>query len=111
MSRSTTAQRTERINMALALLKKKASTGEAVSSLSKRCQLSKRQAYRYLRCAQAVDSPLPIPETKSVFTVKLSKGLIEAVRGKAHQIDISISELVAGALREYLQRRESGRHG
>jgi predicted DNA-binding transcriptional regulator YafY len=97
--------------MALALLKKNVPLGEAVSSLAKRCQLSNRQAYRYLRHAQAVGSPLPIPETKSAFTVKLPPRLIEAVRGEAHQIDMPISDLVARALGEYLQRREPGRHG
>jgi hypothetical protein len=111
VSRASAADQTERINMAIELLKKNASLGEAVSSLACRCRLSQRQAYRYLRQAQAVDRPLPIPESKAVFTVKLPPSLIQAVRRRARHQGRPISELVARALEDFLQKHGPGRHG
>lgn len=111
MSRASAADQTERINMAIELLKKEVSLGEAVASLVSRCRLSKRQAYRYVRQAQAVNKPLPIPESKAVFTVKLPPSLIKAVRRKARDHGQPISELVARALEDFLQKQNTGSHG
>jgi hypothetical protein len=93
------------------LLKKTASLAEAVSALTKRCGLSSRQAYRYLRQAQAVDKPLPIPESKAVFTVKLAPSLIKAVRRQARRHGQQISELVARALEDFLHNQNPGSLG
>lgn len=109
MSRASTADQTERINMAIELLKKNASLAEAVSSLASRCGLSRRQAYRYLQQAQAAEKPLPIPESKSVFTVKLPIGLIHAVRTRARRRGQPIGDLVAHALEDFLGKE--GSHG
>ena len=111
MSRASAANQTERINMAIELLKTEASVGEAVSSLARRCRLSPRQAYRYLRQAQSVDRPLPIPEAKAVFTVRLAPSLIKSVRRQARRRGEQISELVAQALEDFLQRKNPGSHG
>ena len=111
MSRASAANQTERINMAIELLKKKVSAGEAVSSLASRYRLSQRQAYRYLQRARAVDKPLQIPESKAVFTVKLPPSLIKAVRRKARQQGQPISDLVARALEDFLRKQNSGSHG
>jgi hypothetical protein len=111
VSRASAANQTERINMAIELLKKKASLGEAVSSLARRCHLSPRQAYRYLQQAHALDKPLPIPESKAVFTVKLPPSLIKAVRRKARRQGQHISDLVARALEDFLQKKNPGSHG
>lgn len=97
--------------MAIELLKKKASFAEAVSSLAGQLRLSKRQAYRYLQQAEAASKPLPIPEAKAVFTVKLPPSLIEEVRRRAHDQKQPISDLVAAALRESLRRPKPGSHG
>ena len=97
--------------MAIELLKKKASPGEAVSSLAKRYGLSHRQAYRYLQQAHAADMPLPIPESKAVFTVKLPPSLIKAVRREARRCQRQqISDLVARALEDFLKQKP-GSHG
>jgi hypothetical protein len=111
VSRASTADQTERINMAIELRKKKASLGEAVSSLATRCRLSHRQAYRYLQQAHAVDKPLPIPESKAVFTVKLPPSLIKAVRSQARRQRQQISDLVARALEDFLQKKKPRSHG
>jgi hypothetical protein len=111
VSRASAAIQTERINMAIELLKKKVSLGEAVSSLAGRCGLSHRQAYRYLQQARAVDQPLPLPEAKAVFTVKLPPSLIKAVRHQARRQGQQISDLVARALEDFLQKKNPGSHG
>jgi transposase-like protein len=110
VSRASAADQTERINMAIELLKKKASPGEAVSSLARRYGLSHRQAYRYLQQAHAADMPLPIPESKAVFTVKLPPSLIKAVRREARRQRQQISDLVAHALEDFLKQKP-GSHG
>lgn len=95
--------------MAIELLKKKASLADAVSSLADRCGLSRRQAYRYLQRAQSAEKALPIPESKSVFTVKLPIALIQAVRTTARRRGRPISDLVAHALEDFLGKE--GSHG
>jgi hypothetical protein len=95
--------------MAVDLLKNKASSQEAVSSLVDHCGVSARQAYRYVQRAQASSKPLPLPEAKDVFTVKLSIGLIERVRQRARREDRAISDMVTEALEDFLKKRRS--HG
>jgi hypothetical protein len=111
VSRASAAEQTKRINMAIELLKKKASLAEAVSALAEHCRLSRRQAYRYLRQAQGVDKSLPIPESKAVFTVKLAPRLIKAVRRQARRHGQQISELVARALEDFLHHQNPGSLG
>jgi len=95
--------------MAVDLLKKKASSQGAVSSLVAHCGVSARQAYRYVQRAQESSKPLPLPEAKDVFTVKLPVGLIDRVRQRAHREEQAISDLVAEALEDFLKKRRS--HG
>jgi predicted HicB family RNase H-like nuclease len=70
-----------------------------LKALIVRYGLSRRQAYRYLQEAQQSASPLPIPEPKAVFTVKLPHSLIPQVRQQARQQRCSISQWVERALR------------
>ena len=110
MARSPDATKAERINAALECLQQHASLAEAAQALTHTFGISKRQAYRYLKAAQAQGQPMPVPERKIAFTVKLSEGLIQELRQCASQTGLSLSELVSLALEAFLRRgRRRGR--
>jgi hypothetical protein len=88
----------------VSLLKKKTSPQEALSWLITHYGISRRQAYRYLQQAQTAPGPLPVPEAKKVFTVKLSVGLIRQVRQQARRGGGTISQWVEAALRRNLRQ-------
>jgi predicted HicB family RNase H-like nuclease len=104
MGRSTNSVRTERINTALGLLQKSESLAAAARTMIEAYGMSTRQAYRYLQEAQTQQKPLPIPERKVAFTVKLSPAIVEEVHQQARQQGQSLSRLVEQALQTYLQR-------
>lgn len=102
MTKSSEAEQARRVNLTLSLLQQRASTSEVLEGLVARYGLSRRQAYRYLQEAQQATSPLPVPEAKAVFTVKLPRSLILKVRQQAQQQRGSISLWVERALRREL---------
>lgn len=110
MARSPDSIKAERINAALKCLRQHASLADAAQALARACDISKRQAYRYLQAAQAQGRPVPVPERKIAFTVKLSEGLVQELRRRATQTGLSLSELVSQALEAFLRRgRRRGR--
>jgi hypothetical protein len=52
-----------------------------------------------------------VPEASVVFTVKLPAALAERVRGHARDAGVTISALVARALREFFERGRRQRRG
>jgi hypothetical protein len=97
------------VNATVRLLKRKVSAPEALNWLITRYGISRRQAYRYFRQAQAARGPLILPEAKKVFTVKISVSLIRKVRQRAWREGGTISQWVEAALRHCLDLRQS--HG
>ena len=92
------------MNVALALMRKYDSLPEAAAALARQYAISKRQAYRYLYEAQARDKPVPVPDQKIAFTVKLSEGLVQELRRHAARTGKSLGELVAQALEAFLRK-------
>ncbi len=109
MTKSSEAEQARRVNVTLSLLQQRTSTSEVLEGLVARYGLSRRQAYRYLQQAQQTASPLPVPEPKAVFTVKLARSLILKVRRQARRQRCSISLWVDRALRLGLEHTEG--HG
>lgn len=99
MTKSSDSEQARRVNAALRLLNQKVPAPEIVSWLIDHYGISRRQAYRYCRQAQSTRTPLVIPETKGVFTVKLSVSLIREVRRQARRQGATISQWVEVALR------------
>jgi hypothetical protein len=99
VTKSSEAEQARRVNVTISLLKKKTSPSKVLTRLIGRYGLSRRQAYRYLQQAQKITPPLPVPETKAVFTVKLARGLIVEVRRQARRQNCSISDWVDQSLR------------
>lgn len=102
MKRSSNAEQARRINDALILLRKHGSLATAAAKLAAQHGISRRQAYRYVREAKAGGKPIPIPEQKITFSVKLSHGLIHALRQRAKSSGKTISEIVTQAVEAFL---------
>jgi hypothetical protein len=98
MSRASDAQRAQRLNRARDLLAQCEHLPEAVAHLARDCAISSRQAYRYLQQAQRLPEPVPIGESKTAFTIKLPRSLIQRVRAYAQRQGLPLSEVVSRAL-------------
>jgi predicted DNA-binding transcriptional regulator YafY len=109
MSRSTEAQKAERLNAAHALLAGGRSVAEAALSLSRRFAISRRQAYRYVDEAQTIGRPVVAAEPTAAVTFKLPPSLVDAVRARAAAEGVTISDMVSRALRAFLG--EAGDNG
>lgn len=107
MTKSSESEQARRVNATVSLLKRRTSTSEILRWLIAHYGLSRRQAYRYLRQAQIAGGPLPVPEAKQVFTVKLPVSLVRQVRQQARQ-EGGISQWVEAALRCSLKPRGHG---
>jgi len=109
VAKSSEAEKARRVNATINLLEQRTSASRVLAELVARYGLSRRQAYRYLQQAQRAASPLPVPDQKSVFTVKLPRTLIAQVRRQARQQRSSISAWVERTLRLGLEPPKS--HG
>jgi len=104
MTKSSATERIRRINAAMTILRGHGSTSKAITVLMERYKVSRRQAYRYIREAVGADRPLPLPERKTVFTVKLPENLVRRLREFAQRAGRSLSDLTAEALDVFLRR-------
>ena len=101
--KSTQAQRAQRINTALSLMKKDYTVSKAATTMAEQYGISKRQAYRYIHEAIKIGVEIPIPDQKIAFTVKLSQSLIQTLREYAKKSGKSLSEIATQALEGFLQ--------
>ena len=92
-----------RVNAAVELLESGMPVAEVTRVLAERFGCSERQARRYAERAASVGRAA-IPETTTVFTVKLPAVLAARVRQRARESGSTISALVAQALTEFLVR-------
>jgi predicted DNA-binding transcriptional regulator YafY len=102
MSKSSNAECAQRLNSAIAVLKRTESPSEAAATLAAHYHMSKRQAYRYVKEAEVVGQEIPIPDQKLAFTVKLSQDLIQTLRQHSQGTGRTISETVTQALEAFL---------
>lgn len=103
MTKATEAEQVRRVNLTVSLLQNKTSPAEVAEQIVARYCVSRRQAYRYMKLAQEAGAPLPVPESKIVFTVKLSLTLVRRVRRQARAQKRSISDWVDDVLRRSLE--------
>lgn len=104
MVKSSNTERAKRINAAFEQIKEHGTVARAVAAMVDRYQISKRQAYRYIREAQKIGDKVPIPDSKITFTVKLSPKLIQLTRDYAKASGHTISDIVTRALETYLYK-------
>ena len=109
MPRSTKAEKARQLNAALGLLQRQVALPEAVQSLSRKFNLSERQAYRYLEEASELDRPVEITEATVPITLKLPPRTVERLREYARSSGLTIGSIVTVALNAFL--RALKKHG
>ena len=109
MSRSTDRQKAERLNAAHGLLVRGTSMAEAAVSLAREFDLSRRQAYRYLRTAQALEDVVPLVESTVPITIKVPANVVRELRAYAAASGLTMGAIVGAAITAFLAARS--RHG
>lgn len=102
MSRSTYAERAQRLNAAFDLIGRGASLNEAAATLAEAFGLSRRQAYRYVREAQTIQAPAVAPAPTIPITIKVPQDVVAELRAYARSSGLTIGETVARAVCAYL---------
>ena len=109
MGRSTKTEKALHLNAALGLLQRQIALPEAVQILSRKFNLSGRQAYRYLEEAAELDRPVEITEATVPITLKLPPSTVERLREYARSSGLTIGSIVTVALNAFLRARK--KHG
>jgi predicted DNA-binding transcriptional regulator YafY len=109
MSRSSDAEKVQRLNVAFELLSRGRSQAEAADALCERFALSRRQAYRYLVDARQLKSPAAAVEATVPITIKVPAHVVEKLRAHARASGLTMGEIVARAISVLLARTK--RHG
>ena len=109
MSRATDAEKAERLNAAHRLVARGLSVPDAVQTLTREFDLSRRQAYRYVQEAQAIGHPVPRVEPSIRVTFKVPANVIRDLRAYAASSGLTLSEIVARAISAFLAAMR--RHG
>ena len=107
MARANQIEKAERLNHARTLLHHCDHLPDAVERMIVDCNVSRRQAYRYLEQARGLKRAVPVGEAKIAFTVKLPQGLVERLRAYANATGISLSEIASQAFESMLRRRRT----
>jgi len=105
VTKSSESEKTRRVNATVHLLEEATSPLKVLNELVAAYGISRRQAYRYLQQAQVAGQAVPVPEVKVVFTVKLSRSVVQQVRRQARRKGGSISQWVEQALQRALNPR------
>jgi hypothetical protein len=108
MSRSTKPDKARQLNAAFAMLGK-VPLPEAMQRLSRKFELSERQAYRYLEEATHLDRPVEVSEATVPMTLKLPAGTARLLRAYARSSGLTIGAIVTRALAAFLNTQR--RHG
>jgi predicted DNA-binding transcriptional regulator YafY len=109
MTRSTDAQKAERLNAAHRLLSGGTELPNAAAMLVRDFGLSRRQAYRYLEEAAAIGHPVPITEPSIPITLKIPGDVVRDLRGYSAVSGLTLGEIVARAISRFL--KATRRHG
>lgn len=108
MARADETQRVDRINMAFDWLRQGLSPPEVTRRLAAATGVSSRQAYRYVVEAQSRHARMAPAESKAVFTVRLSQGLIDRLHRYSETTGQTLSQIVSQALLALLRRGGRG---
>jgi hypothetical protein len=96
-----------RVNRAVELLADR-SPADAVRVVRAEHALSERQARRYVNAALERPDGVAVPERTAVFTVRLAPSLIAGLRERADACGLTLSAMVAEAVRSYLGHERHG---
>jgi hypothetical protein len=102
MTRSTKANKARLLNAAYGLLARDTELPAAAQSLSRKFDLSRRQAYRYLAQAASLAQPVPVEEASIPITLKLPPRTVRVLRSYAARSGLTLGEIVTRALEAFL---------
>lgn len=102
MTRSTKEDKARQLNTAHGLLERHIALPEAVQRLSRKFDLSERQAYRYLEEASHLDRPVEVTEATVPITLKLPPSTVRLLRKYARSSGLTIGAIVTRALNAFL---------
>jgi hypothetical protein len=109
MARSTKAEKARQLNAAHSLLQRSVAWPEAVQRLSRKFNLSERQAYRYLEEAAQLDRPVEVTEATVPITLKIPPSTARLLQACARSSGLTIGAIVTRALNAFLSTLK--RHG
>src|SRR3954462_2847821 len=98
MARSTKAQKARHMNAARGLLQRGVALPVAVRRLSRECDLSEGQAYRYLEEASQLDRPVEIPEATVSVTSTMPPQTVALLPKYARSSGLTIGAIVTAAV-------------
>jgi hypothetical protein len=104
MSRSTGAERAQRLNAAFDLLAQGCALAQATDMLTEAFGLSRRQASRYVQEAQALKRPVPVVSASVAITVKVPEDIAVKLRSHAQTTGSTIGDVVARAVSALIAR-------
>lgn len=102
MSRATKADKARLLNTAYRLLAQQTEVAEAAQRLAQGFALSRRQAYRYLEQAAALNAPVPAVEPMVAVTFKVPVSTVRALRAYARRSGLTLGQIVTQALGAFL---------
>ena len=102
MARSTKANQARLLNAAYGLLARDTELPAAAQSLSRKFDLSRRQAYRYLAQAANLAQPVPVEQASIPITLMLPPGTVRVLRAYAARSGLTLGEIVTRALEAFL---------
>ena len=102
MARATKAHKARLHNAAYRLLAQQTQIADAARRLEAEFALSRRQAYRYLEQAAALNAPVPVVEPTVAITFKLPVSLVRALRVHARRSGLTLGQIVTQALAAFL---------
>ncbi len=109
MARSTKVDKARQLNAAYTMLRSNVSLPQAMQRLSRKFDLSERQAYRYLEEAQKLYRPVEVSEATVPITLKVPAGTARLLRAYARRSGLTIGTIVTRALAAFLSIQR--RHG
>lgn len=109
MTRSSHIEKTHRLNAAFDLLAQGYALAAAADTLIQQFGFSRRQAYRYLQVAQALDAPVPAVSPTLPITIKMPEEVAIRLRAHAQTSGLTMGEIAAQAILRFLDSLH--RHG
>ncbi len=98
MTRATKVRKAELLNAAYRLLGQRVEAAEAAQQLAHEFALSRRQAYRYLEQAAALNAPVPVVEPTVAITFKLPVNTVRTLHAYARRRGLTLGQIVTQAL-------------
>ena len=98
MSRSTSVEKAQRLNVAIDLLTQGWPAAQATAMLADEFGMSQRQASRYVQQAQSSERPVLVGAPSVAVTIKVPENVATMLRAHAQATGTTIGEVVARAV-------------